>query len=199
MDRLGLSHEALAADCPRPIYCSLKGFLPGPYEHRDRAGRGGADDVGAGLHDRAAWPAVARRRVGDRHHDRHDGRVGILAALQDASRRGGAGWCAVACSRPPACLMGHHMATAAVTGEPLQPMPARVSAWAIYNQFETADGQRVFVGVTSDQQWARFCQVFQRPDWLADQRLATNNDRIDANGWLLPAVREMLARCHWQT
>ena len=34
MDRLGLGFEALSRAHPRLIYCSLKGFLSGPYEHR---------------------------------------------------------------------------------------------------------------------------------------------------------------------
>jgi crotonobetainyl-CoA:carnitine CoA-transferase CaiB-like acyl-CoA transferase len=34
LDRLGLGYEALKPDNPGLIYCSLKGFLSGPYEHR---------------------------------------------------------------------------------------------------------------------------------------------------------------------
>ena len=34
VDRLGLGYEDLSKVNPRLIYCSLKGFLPGPYEHR---------------------------------------------------------------------------------------------------------------------------------------------------------------------
>ena len=34
MAKLGLDYESLRADHPGLIYCSLKGFLSGPYEHR---------------------------------------------------------------------------------------------------------------------------------------------------------------------
>ena len=192
MERLGLGYEALAADCPRLIYCSLKGFLPGPYQHRTAL-----DEVVQMMSGLAymTGPPGQPLRAGASVIDIMTGMMGamgILAALREREQTGRGGLVRSGLFETAAFLMGHHMATAAVTGEPLQPMPARVSAWAIYNQFETADGQRVFVGVTSDRQWARFCQVFERPDWLADQRLTTNNDRIDANDWLLPAVREML-------
>lgn len=34
LDRLGLDYESCAAANPRLVYCSEKGFLPGPYENR---------------------------------------------------------------------------------------------------------------------------------------------------------------------
>src|SRR2546430_13240662 len=50
-------------------------------------------------------------------------------------------------------LVGQHMAQFAVTGSPANPMPARISAWAIYDVFDTKDEDKVFVGVVSDTQW----------------------------------------------
>src|SRR5258708_31571560 len=34
LDKLGFSYELLRKENPKLIYCSLKGFLKGPYEHR---------------------------------------------------------------------------------------------------------------------------------------------------------------------
>ena len=40
-------------------------------------------------------------------------------------------------------------------------MPARESPWAIYDVFETKDGEHLFVGVVSDSLWRKFCDLFQ--------------------------------------
>ncbi|MEM7113235.1 MAG: CaiB/BaiF CoA-transferase family protein, partial [Chloroflexota bacterium] len=93
-----------------------------------------------------------------------------------------------------AFTMGQHMAYGAVSGTEVPPMPARVSAWGIYHQFEVLDGERVFVGVTSDKQWLRFCELFERPDLLEDERIGTNNGRVAEQDWLLPNLRQMLSQ-----
>ena len=53
-------------------------------------------------------------------------------------------------------LVGQHMAQMAVTGQAAAPMPARISAWAIYDVFETRD-EPVFIGVVTDALWEKFC------------------------------------------
>ena len=72
-------------------------------------------------------------------------------------------------------------------------MPARVSAWAIYDQFATRDGAKVFLGITSDRHWQRFCDAFGRDDLAADETLANNNQRIDARTRLLPILSDLVA------
>jgi crotonobetainyl-CoA:carnitine CoA-transferase CaiB-like acyl-CoA transferase len=86
--------------------------------------------------------------------------------------------------------MGQHMAQAAVTGAPPAPMPVRLSAWAIYDVFQTADDQQVFLGVVSDSQWVAFCAAFELADLGADPSLAANNDRVLARDRIMPRVRE---------
>ena len=60
--------------------------------------------------------------------------------------------------------------------------------------FATADGGELFIGVTSDQQWQRFTAVFALDELAADPRLATNLLRIKERAWLIPALREVIAR-----
>jgi crotonobetainyl-CoA:carnitine CoA-transferase CaiB-like acyl-CoA transferase len=90
--------------------------------------------------------------------------------------------------------MGQHMAGEFITGEPMPPMPARVGGWGIYQIFAARDGAPIFVGVTSNNHWRRFCETFGRPDLLADPRLATNELRVAARAWLIPIVAELLVR-----
>jgi crotonobetainyl-CoA:carnitine CoA-transferase CaiB-like acyl-CoA transferase len=82
------------------------------------------------------------------------------------------------------------MAYGAITREPVPPMPARVSAWSVYRIFRTRDGGQVFIGIISDKHWRRCCEAFGWDDWRDDPRLATNNLRIEARDWFLPALEE---------
>ncbi|MCW1969118.1 MAG: CoA transferase [Anaerolineae bacterium] len=194
MDRLGFGYEAMSALNPRLIYCTLKGFLPGPYENRLAL-----DEVVQMMSGLAymTGPVGQPLRAGASVIDVMGGTyaaLGVLAALRERDSSGRGQLVKSALFETAAFLMGHHMAYAAITQKPVPPMPARVSAWSVYNTFATSDSEMVFIGVTSDKQWARFCEVFERPDWLADARLATNNGRIEQRAWFLPAIAAMVAQ-----
>jgi crotonobetainyl-CoA:carnitine CoA-transferase CaiB-like acyl-CoA transferase len=68
-------------------------------------------------------------------------------------------------------------------------MPARKSAWAIYQIFETKDDEQVFVGLVSDKQWFLFCEAFGLDELAADPSLKTNNDRAAQKERLVDAVQ----------
>jgi crotonobetainyl-CoA:carnitine CoA-transferase CaiB-like acyl-CoA transferase len=82
----------------------------------------------------------------------------------------------------------------AVTGKPAAPMPERLSAWAVYDVFDTADGPQVFVGVVTDTQWRVFCEAFGLPDLATDPALATNPQRVNARERFMPKLRAMFAQ-----
>jgi crotonobetainyl-CoA:carnitine CoA-transferase CaiB-like acyl-CoA transferase len=193
MDRLGFGYDVLAPRYPQLVYCSLKGFLPGPYEKRLAL-----DEVVQMMSGLAymTGPVGQPLRAGASVVDVTTGMMGalaVLAALRERDQTGRGQLVKSALFETAAFLMGHHMAYAAVTKEPVPPMPARVSAWAIYRTFQTSDNELVFIGVTSDKQWVRFCEQFDLPHFLADERLATNNGRIDQREWLLPQIAAAIA------
>ncbi len=193
MERLGFGYENLAKQYPQLIYCALKGFMPGPYEQRMAL-----DEVVqmmsglAYMTGRPGDPLRAGASIIDIVTGIY-GAMGCLLAWQERQKTGKGQLVRSALFETAAFIMGHHMAYAAIAQEPVPSMPARISAWAIYHRFETADNESIFVGITSDKQWVRFCNEFNRPDWLADERLATNNGRIAQREWLLPQVTALFA------
>jgi crotonobetainyl-CoA:carnitine CoA-transferase CaiB-like acyl-CoA transferase len=73
-------------------------------------------------------------------------------------------------------------------------MPAREGAWGIYEPFATADREQIFVGITSDSQWHRFCEHFHRDDLLQNAAYKTNEDRVRERPSLLPIVAAMVVK-----
>jgi crotonobetainyl-CoA:carnitine CoA-transferase CaiB-like acyl-CoA transferase len=192
MNRLGYGFDQLKEINPRLIYCSLKGFLKGPYGNRHAMDEvvqmmGGL----AYMTGRPGDPLRAGTSVIDITGGLF-GCLGILTALYERERTGVGKWLEAALFETTAFLMGQHMAYGAITREAVPPMPARVSAWSIYRIFETQDEQQIFIGIISDKHWTRFCESFRRLDWLADVRLATNNDRILHREWFLPEVEKTI-------
>jgi crotonobetainyl-CoA:carnitine CoA-transferase CaiB-like acyl-CoA transferase len=122
------------------------------------------------------------------------GALGVLVALRERDKTGQGQLVENGLFETAAFLMGQHMAYSAISQEPLPPMPARISPWAVYRIFETGDDKQVFIGVTSDKHWQGFCQAFNRQDLLADESLSSNNDRVTARDRLLPELETMFAK-----
>jgi crotonobetainyl-CoA:carnitine CoA-transferase CaiB-like acyl-CoA transferase len=192
MDRLGLGWAELSSLNPALIYVSEKGFLEGPYAHRTAL-----DEVAQMMGGLAYMTGPPGRplRAGASVIDVTGGMfsvIGALSALYERQRTGQGARVSAALFETTAYLVGQHMAQKAVTGVAASPMPARISAWAIYDIFDTADGQQLFIGVVTDSLWERFCALFglealwARPEW------GTNNARVAARDEILPAVRAVL-------
>jgi crotonobetainyl-CoA:carnitine CoA-transferase CaiB-like acyl-CoA transferase len=65
--------------------------------------------------------------------------------------------------------------------------------------FAARDGHLV-LAVGNDEQFARFCDVLERPDLARDERFKTNAGRVRNNATLTPVLAEILAgreREHW--
>ena len=190
MDKLGFGYADLQRINPNLIYCSEKGFLNGPYSNRTAL-----DEVAQMMGGLAYMTGPVGRplRAGASVIDVTGGMfgaIGVLSALHEREKTGRGKHVTAALFETTAFLVGQHMAQFAVTGTPAPPMPARVSAWAIYDSFKTSDDELLFVGVVSDTQWRIFCKAFGFEDWLADGELAENRDRVLRRDVIIPRVQE---------
>lgn len=193
LDKLGFGYDALSSLNPQLIYCSEKGFLDGPYAHRTAL-----DEVAQMMGGLAYMTGPPGRplRAGSSVIDVTGGMFGaiaVLAALQDRTRSGIGRHVSASLYETSVFLVGQHMAQYAVTGTPAAPMPARVSAWAVYDVFDVRDDEKVFVGVVSDGQWTAFCHAFGLEEWAKDTSLAANNDRVARRDEIIPQLRTLFS------
>ena len=193
MSGLGLDYARLKGLNPRLVYVSLKGFLPGPYEHRTALDEvvqmmGGL----AYMTGRPGDPLRAGSSVNDIMGGMF-GAMGAMAALAQREKTGQGQEVQSALFENNVLLVAQHIMQYAVTGQPAAPMPARISAWGLYDVFTGKDGQQIFLAVVTDTAWKIFCEAFSLRDLMADERLSTNNDRVRQRDWLIPLLRERLS------
>ncbi len=193
MKKLGLDYDTLAKLNPRLIYVSHKGFLPGPYDHRTALDEvvqmmGGL----AYMTGRSGDPLRAGTSVNDIMGGMF-GAIGAMAALRQRELTGKGCEVQAALFENNVFLVAQHMMQFAATGRAADPMPSRISAWAVYDVFTVKDGEQIFLAAVSDKQWAIFCKAFGLEGMLADPRLKTNNDRVLARDWMMPILRSHLA------
>ena len=91
-------------------------------------------------------------------------------------------------------LVAQHMLQFAVTGQPADPMPNRISAWAVYDVFTVKNGGQIFLSVVSDKQWAVFCDVLGFADLKVHPAYLSNNDRVRERVNLIPELRTRLEK-----
>jgi crotonobetainyl-CoA:carnitine CoA-transferase CaiB-like acyl-CoA transferase len=194
MNKLGLSYDDLTRLNPGLVYCSLKGFLSGPYEQRTAL-----DEVVQMMGGLAYMTGPEGRplRAGTSVNDIMGGMfavIAILAALRDRDRTGKGQYITSALFENCAFLSAQHMAAEAVTGKALPPFPTRTSSWAVYDIFDTKDASQLFVAIVTDTQWVNFCETFGQHQLLSDPDLATNRQRVHARARTIPMLAEIFKR-----
>ena len=193
MSRYGLDYASLSESNPRLIHVSLKGFLPGPYEHRTALDEvvqmmGGL----AYMTGRPGDPLRAGTSVNDIMGGMF-GAIGVMAALIQRGITGRGQSVQASLFENNVFLVAQHMLQYAITGVPAEPMPNRISAWAVYDVFTVRDGEQIFLAAVSDPQWKTFCLAFGFQDLLSDPALASNNLRVGQRATLIPELKRRLA------
>ena len=192
LDRLGIDY-AWATDLnPGIVYCAIKGFLPGPYGDRPLL-----DELAQIMGSMAymTGPLGQPLRAGPSVVDIGAATYGVLAtvaALFDRQRTGRGQRIQSGLFETTVFLSAQHISQASVTGQTPLPMPSRGMGsrlgWGVYQLFTTADQRQVFIAITSNAHWERFCREFELPDLLADSSLNTNARRCANRPRIIPRI-----------
>jgi crotonobetainyl-CoA:carnitine CoA-transferase CaiB-like acyl-CoA transferase len=193
MVKLGLDYDSVKAVNPGLIYVSHKGFLPGPYAHRTALDEvvqmmGGL----AYMTGRPGDPVRAGSSVNDMMGGIF-GALGALAALRERDTTGKGKLVQSALFENNVLLVAQHMMQFAITDQPAEPMPNRISAWAVYDVFTVKNGEQIFLSAVSDGQWKTMCEAFGWSDLFNDPRYPDNNARVNLRDVLIPDLRKRFA------
>jgi crotonobetainyl-CoA:carnitine CoA-transferase CaiB-like acyl-CoA transferase len=193
LDKLGLGYEDLRKDNPGLVYLSMKGFLTGPYENR-----AAMDEVVQMMGGLAymTGPPGQPLRAGTSINDIMGGMFGalaVIAALYERVHTGEGQQVRSSLFENNVFLVGQHMAQYGVTGNAARPMPVRLSAWAVYEVFDTLDDEKIFIGVVSDTQWTAFCKAFDLGDLASVEEYRTNPGRVAGRETIIPIIKAKIA------
>jgi crotonobetainyl-CoA:carnitine CoA-transferase CaiB-like acyl-CoA transferase len=195
LDKQGLGPEQLREKYPHLIVAGHKGFMSGPYEHRPAL-----DEVVQMMSGLATMTGTSAKpqRVGSSANDIMGGMFGvisILAALYQ-KKQGKADGADIRIGLFENCLflVAQHMVEYEMTGNKPRSMPEREHAWPIYDIFDTAGGNRIFIGVVTEGHWQSFCREFGLKEFAEDTTLRSTTDRIMARGRIIPRVAEEIKR-----
>ncbi|WP_166300221.1 CaiB/BaiF CoA transferase family protein [Bradyrhizobium sp. 2S1] len=193
LDKQGLGAEELRKKYPHLIIAGHKGFLSGPYDHRPAL-----DEVVQMMSGLAAMTGTSDKpqRVGSSANDIMGGMFGvisILAALYQ-KRGGNRNGADIRIGLFENCLflVAQHMVEYEMTGRKPRSMPEREHAWPIYDIFDAAGGDRIFIGVVTEGHWQSFCREFGLTEFADDPTLRSTTDRIMARDRIIPRVAEVI-------
>lgn len=191
-DRLGLPFEALVAEYDDLVVGSLKGFGEGPYENR--LGMDHPIEVESGITYMTGLDDQPLR-VGFSVVDITTAMFLVMGALSVLRRRPldpDDRVFTVGMFETAAMLMGQPMAYACIEGDAPEPLNESIFKWAVYDYFETADEETVFVGLVSDAQWERFAEAFDLTDLLEEPELQDESGRVEQRPRIQRRVSEAI-------
>ena len=186
MQRLGLDYKWARGVNKRIIYCSIKGFLSGPYSDRpfldELAQMAGGLAFLTGTANQPMRAGASITDIGAATY----GVLGILAALYRREQTGAGDCIEAGLFETVVFWISQHITSAQMKGVNPPPRGARSSGmgatmgWGVYQLFGTSDNKQVFIAVTSNRNWAGLCDALGFADWR-DSPEFNNNRKRSAN------------------
>jgi crotonobetainyl-CoA:carnitine CoA-transferase CaiB-like acyl-CoA transferase len=195
--RYGLDYASLRDVNPGLVYCSITGFgQTGPYRSLPGydfliQGMSGLMSV-TGEPDSS--PGGKPLKVGVAVTDVFTGLyavIAIQAALAHRANTGEGQHIDLALLDVAAATLANQASNYLVSGRPPGRMGNAHPNIVPYEAFETAEGH-IILGVGTDRQFARFCEVAGCPELASDPRFSTNPQRVEHRAVLVPLIAERL-------
>jgi len=187
----GLDYETLSAENPGLVYCAITGYgQTGPY--RNRPGYDFVIQAEGGVMSVTGPPEGPPMKVGVAIVDLTAGMyatIAVLAALHERARSGLGQYIDMALLDAQVAWLANVGSNFLVSGE----RPARYGNAhpniVPYEPMPTADGW-LAVGVGNDRQWQRLCALAGWDDLMADERFASNPQRVEHRDVLVPMLQD---------
>ena len=197
LEKFGLDAKLLRAANPRLVYASITGFgQDGPYA--DRAGydfiiqgMGGMMSV-TGLADDA--PGGGPMRVGVAVVDLFTGLytcVAILSALYQREKTGEGAHIDMALFDTQLAMLANQASNALISGKDPPRQGNTHPNIVPYQPFDAAD-QPIIIAVGNDRQFARLAEMCGHPEWIGDERFASNGARVANRDEMVRLVSEAI-------
>ncbi|HEY4265679.1 MAG TPA: CoA transferase [Micropepsaceae bacterium] len=192
LDRLGLSVDALRAQKPALIWCSISGFgQDGPYRNKPaydmivQALSGGMSLTG----ETGGAPVRAGIPIGDLAAGLYAS-VATLAALNRRHRTGLGDTIDISmldCQAAMLCYQAaYHMHSGIVPGR----QGRGHESIPTYRSFEAKDGIHIVITANTERMWQGLTRALGHEEWLADPRFTTNRERLANKHALWPMLEE---------
>ena len=193
--RLGLDYAWGSKVNKRIIYCSVKGFLPGPYADRpfldELAQMAGGLAYLTGYKDQPMRAGASITDIGAATY----GVIGILSALYRREQTGVGDEIQAGLYETIVFWVSQYITTVQLTGVNPPPRGSRTSTmgqymgWGVYQLFPTKDGRQIFIAVTGNRHWTGLCDALGFDDWKSDPAFNSNKKR----GMQKPLLAERIA------
>ncbi len=191
LESLGLSYNSISKVNPKIIYLSIRGYGEGPYEGRKSL------DFPIEVHSGLAYMTGLidkPMRVGASIVDMGAAMFGVIAVLnalieREKTQRGKK--ITIGMFETAMFFVGQHIASYQINEKELKPLNEEGFAWGIYDFFYTYDKKKIFIAVTTDDQWNKFCSIFSID---SRDKYPTNASRYSARAILIPEIQKILGQ-----
>lgn len=194
LEKYGITYDVLKELNPRIVFTSISGYgQTGPY--REHAAFDGAVQAEAGMisitGDMGGTPVRCGAAIADATAGLV-GCIGTLGALYGARATGIGRRVDVSMMDSIVTILENFVSSYLATGNIPRPLGNRMWTASPFNSFTCKGGALIYLGISTDAQFAKFCEIVEHPEWTEDIRFSTMAARAAHADELEPLVEESL-------